>query len=570
VPVEIFLNLLLLHRLQLALDQNQSRDWVLAGILAGLAALTRPNILLFALVFCAWLLWRARTAPAALDPRRPLALFLIPVLLVVLPVTLRNFATEPELVIISSNGGVNFYISNNADYQRTVSLRPGMQWEDMVMEPVREGRVSAAAKSAFFFEKSLAYIIAEPLDYLGLLLTKGYQFWSGPEAKRNQDIYYARNHSRLLSLLLWDWYLSIPFGLIGPLSLLGLGLSLRERDPSLALLRLYALTYVASVVLFIPAARYRMPVLPVLIAFAAFAAWCLYLSARRRAWHLTAGLATPLVALLVFCNLERAAPTTEDAQLYFDLGEVHLRKGAYDEAERHSRRALELDPFYNYARHNLAVTYFHQGRYAESEQEALETAKENPQRADTQVLLGRIYAQTQRPQRAADHLRSALELDPTSGMAHYYYGRLLYHQGHYAKAARELQLALAWQPRDFWLHYELGRALQQGGKPDGALAAYERALALERRPEAANAIGTLHLLAGRTAPARTRFREALALDPGNLSARVNLALLDLGEGRLEEAVTTLRSILDESDYPPARRLLAEAYLRAVQKEGAAP
>ena len=557
VPVEVFLNLLLLYSLLLAWRRDRGHHWVLAGLIAGLAALTRPTILLFIAAFCAWALWHRRTSVC-----RSLLLFIVPIALIILPVTYRNWTIEPDLVFISSNAGVNFYIGNNADYEHTVSLRPGIQWEDMIAEPAHLGHETAAARSAFFFGKAFDYITAQPLDYLGLLYKKGFHFWSGPETKRNQDIYYARQHSRILSLLLWDWRLSIPFGLIGPLSLLGLGLSTRGKwTPPIALLRLYALVYTASVVLFFPAARYRMPVVPVLITFAAFAAFQVYLGVRRRAYIRTTVLALPLGGLLVLCNLAEATSTAEDAQLYFDLGEVHLRKQNYDLSARYSHRALELDPKYNYARHNLAVAYFHQESYGESEHEALQTLAENPRRADTRILLGRIYLATNKPQQAEAYLRRALQRNPESGMAHYYYGRLLYRQGHYATAATHLQRALSWQPQDFWLHYELGRALQQTGQTETALGQYHRALSLERRPEALNAIGALHLLAGRMQAARTHFLQALELAPNNPEVHVNLALIELENGNHAAAIDRLRQVLARGPSPYAQRLLDETYRR---------
>ena len=557
VPVEVFLNLLLLYSLLLAWRRDRGCPWVLAGLVAGLAALTRPTILLFIAAFCAWALWHRRTSAC-----RSLLLFIVPIALIILPVTYRNWTIEPDLVFISSNAGVNFYIGNNADYEHTVSLRPGMQWEDIIAEPAHLGHETAAARSAFFFGKAFDYITAQPLDYLGLLCKKGFHFWSGPETKRNQDIYYARQHSRILSLLLWDWHVSIPFGLIGPLSLLGLGLSMRGKwTPPIALLRLYALVYTASVVLFFPAARYRMPVVPVLIAFAAFAAFQFYLGVRRRAYIRTTVLALPLGGLLVLCNLAEATPTAEDAQLYFDLGEVHLRKQNYALSARHSHQALELDSEYNYARHNLAVAYFHQERYGESEREALQTLAENPRRTDTRILLGRIYLATNKPQQAEAYLRRALQRNPESGMAHYYYGRLLYRQGHYATAATHLQRALSWQPQDFWLHYELGRALQQTGQTETALGQYHRALSLERRPEALNAIGALHLIAGRIQAARTHFLQALELAPNNPEVHVNLALIELENGNHAAAIDRLRQVLARGPSYRAQRLLDETYRR---------
>jgi len=560
VPVEIVLNLLLLHRLSLALDNNRRSDWALAGIIAGLAALTRPNILLFIGGFCGWLIWRWRR-DSGLAPWRKVIYLLLPATLVISPITWRNWTAESDLVFISSNGGINFYIGNNPNYERTASLHPGMQWEKMVMEPVRAGRATAAAKSSFFLRKGLAYIVENPLDFFGRILEKGFHFWSGPETKRNQDIYYARQHSWVLSLLLWDWYLSIPFGLIGPLSLLGLGLSVRKHDPPLVVMRLYAICYIASVLLFFPAARYRMPVLPVLVAFAAFAIWCLYLSIRNKSWSRTAAMAAPLGGLLILLNLAQAAPTSEDAQLWFDLGEVHLRKGDHVLAERYSRRALELEPDYNYARHNLAVAYFQQKRYDESEMEALATLAENPLRTDTRILLGKIYLDTQKPRPAETYLHQALERDPESSVAHYYYGRLLYGQQNFAAAVIHLRKALTWQPHNFWLRYELGRALQQAGHHNEALVEYQQALNHEKRPEALVAIGALHLLAGREQEARAQFIQALELDSENPEAHINLALLDLQNDRYSAAIDRLHKVQEQHASPHAQRLLDEAYRR---------
>ena len=560
VPLEIILNLFLLYRLCSALDTNRRSDWAIAGLLAGFAALTRPNILLFIAVFCVWLIWRWWRDPGQPPWHRLIAL-LLPALLVVLPITWRNWTAEPDLVFISSNGGIKFYIGNNADYERTVSLHPGMQWEQMAMEPVRAGYQTAAAKSSFFLHKGLSYIIANPFDFFARTAEKGFHFWSGPEIKRNQNIYYARQHSQILSLLLWDWCLSLPFGLIAPLSLLGLGLSFRTRDLPIVVLRLYALCYMASVLIFFPAARYRMPVLPVLIVFAAFGLWRLYLSIRDKQWSHTATLAAPLLGLGILLNLTRAEPMAQDAQLWFDLGEVHLRKGEHVLAERYSRRALELEANYNYARHNLAVAYFQQKRYEQSEREALATLAENPLRTDTRILLGRIYLDTQKPHLAEPYLQQAIEREPTSSSAHYYYGRLLYSQRKFAEAVPYLRRAAAAQPRDFWLRYQVGRALQQSGRSSEALNEYQLALECERRPEALVAIGALHLMARRVQEARSWFDQALQLDAENPEAHINLAYIDLESGHHDLAIDRLRKVIEHSTSPQAQRLLDEAYRR---------
>lgn len=565
VPLEIFLDLLLLHRLQQALQAGRGRDWAAAGILAGLAALARPNILLFVGALWAWQAWRARQAdPAAWH--RPLARrwaqFLVPLLLVVMPVSLRNYLVGGEWALISTNGGVNFYLGNNPDYDHTVAIHPGRQWEGLVMEPVRAGYPGAGEKSAYFYDKAADYILAQPLDWLGLLLKKLYLFWSGPELKRNQDIYYGRQHSTLLSALLWDHLIAFPFGLLGPLSLLGMVLWWRR--PETGLLHLYVLAYSASVIFFFVAARYRMPVLPILLIFAAAALAELWTALRGRDGARLARLGLPLLALLVVLNLRSASDPERDAQLYCDLGEICLRQGDYDRAIQHSLKALELEPDYDYARHNLATAYLYQNHYAEAIREGLRTIQDNPGRPDTRILLGQAYAALGQWGPAALHLRQALQIDSTSGMARYSYGRLLLKQGQPAQALPHLKAARQWQPRDFWVCYDLARAYQTSGQADQARQTYQQALAIENRPEALNALGALCLEQGDLARARQYLTQALQLDPHNLEATVNTAMADLQAGQGQAAIARLQSLLQAQ---PRAALVYRALIAAYTQLG---
>ena len=54
VALEVFLNLLLLRQLIIATNKQTPSYWITAGLFAGLAALTRPNILLFIALFIVW------------------------------------------------------------------------------------------------------------------------------------------------------------------------------------------------------------------------------------------------------------------------------------------------------------------------------------------------------------------------------------------------------------------------------------------------------------------------------------------------------------------------------------
>ncbi|MCP5066498.1 MAG: glycosyltransferase family 39 protein, partial [bacterium] len=83
-----------------------------AGLLLGLAALGKPNVLLFAPVA---LLWIFTEFQRTIQWKRwlPAALFTAGVVVAVLPISIRNYIVSQDLVLVSSNAGVNLYIGNH-------------------------------------------------------------------------------------------------------------------------------------------------------------------------------------------------------------------------------------------------------------------------------------------------------------------------------------------------------------------------------------------------------------------------------------------------------------------------
>jgi tetratricopeptide (TPR) repeat protein len=344
------------------------------------------------------------------------------------------------------------------------------------------------------------------------------------------------------------------------------GLALTWRQKGTELLRLYTLSYTLSVLLFFAVARYRMPALPIFIIFAARATTILYHDLQHAPFNSSLRPLVALAILLIALNLPAAPRGKNDAQLHSDLGEVHLRKGHYAEASKYLKQALQLEPDYNYARHNLAVAYFRLNQYQESIETGLRTLEENPRRPDTHLLLSRAYGATQQYQKARHYLRRTLEIDPQNGMAHYDYGHLLYKEKNYSKAIFHLRRASEWNTHDAWTHYELGRALHHLGEESAALHAYQRAWQIEPPlPAAANAIGSLHFVAGRLQQARLYFSRALDRAPDNLEAQINLGLLDVEEGYISKGIERLQQLRDQ--YPnssTARNALREVQQRAEQ------
>ena len=195
-----------------------------AGVAFGVGALAVPTVLTFAVAVPIAILWTT--------PRRQglvwAGAFSLGVVLAVAPVAWRNWAIGGDGVGISYNAGINLYIGNNPDYEETVAIRPGWEWDDLVTQPAREGIERPSAKSAYFAARAWDYIRGDPIGWLGLMGRKLGAFWHGDERGRNQPIYFWRTYSTVLSATLWKAGIAFPFGLVAPLALWGMLLSLRR------------------------------------------------------------------------------------------------------------------------------------------------------------------------------------------------------------------------------------------------------------------------------------------------------------------------------------------------------
>jgi tetratricopeptide (TPR) repeat protein len=91
---------------------------------------------------------------------------------------------------------------------------------------------------------------------------------------------------------------------------------------------------------------------------------------------------------------------------------------------------------------------------------------------------------------------------------------------------------------DAWML--LGEACQMAFRQRDALGAYEQALALEERPDAAIAAGELYLRAGHPSEAAARFARAYAAGGGAAALRANAqALFQAGDTRAADEALSL-------------------------------
>lgn len=396
--------------------QRRNAGWICAasGAVLGLLALTRENALALVPAVAIWLLIRFRDRPAA-DRARWLAAFALGLVVVLLPVGVRNYVVGDTFALTTSQMGTNFYMGNSEEATGLyVPLIPGRhtpvyEASDAARIAERElGRsLTRGEVSSYWMGRALEFVREQPLRWLELMALKVALSWNEFEIADSEDIHVYAEWSHLLSWLLSFFH----FGVLAPLAAAGVALAWGERR-EIALLGWLALVYTASVALFITFARFRFPLVPMLVPLAALAvvrAGELFWAGRPRE------LVTPGLCLLIaaaLCNLPLLDEERFLLASHVNLGGIMLNHDRPAQAEPHLQRAFEIDSENPDLLFHMGVLRYKQGRLAEAERHLLKMCELRKGDHRGHRLLARIYRQTGRRREAIREARIAFELDP--------------------------------------------------------------------------------------------------------------------------------------------------------------
>jgi hypothetical protein len=408
--------------------------WLATGLLAGLSAAVNALALVLLPVL----------ATAA---RRRAGWILVGAAVAVAPVTLRNWVHGGQLILISSNGGINLYLGNNPRYDATVRIRPGRDWQALVRAPRLHGVVGPGRASRFFVERVAAYARRDPAGFAALQAHKLRLLVGGHEIPRNQEIYPARDWSPVLRILLWKVPgLAFPFGVLLPLAVVGL-VEAARRTPMLAAL---VVALGLAVAAFFVTARYRVPLVPLLALFAAEGArWVV---AEARPLGRTLAAVGALVVYVVANAGQGPMPTRLNPDAEHGLAHWLEREGRREDALRlYERLAREspgsFDAWYGVAQLSTAL-----GRRAEAQAALAAIRGLEPEFLDTALLLASGALEAGCGGEAVAFARRAIALDPRSDLA-----RRLLERAEALRAARPGGPAGACPPEVFVAPFPLAR-----------------------------------------------------------------------------------------------------------------
>jgi tetratricopeptide (TPR) repeat protein len=176
----------------------------------------------------------------------------------------------------------------------------------------------------------------------------------------------------------------------------------------------------------------------------------------------------------------------EDGETHYELGLVLMREKKLDDAIAEFREAIKLRPGNETSHYDLgrALSLKGQTQAAKVEfQKARDLHNRNIEETGQAIQLnnaGVALMQRRRFAQAETKFRSALDVNPTYGIALFNLGLVLAAQGEFNSAITEFRKALAQEPINPKIHFDLARALELDGNLAGAIREFQ--LTLRLRP----------------------------------------------------------------------------------------
>lgn len=342
-------------------DRQRIRDLFIAGIFLGLSAGANPNIILFAVLCVFWIIIHNKNGSFKNSLLYALFFFCV-VVLPLLPIGIRNYIVGKDIVPVTASGGIVFYSGNNQEASGLLFAPPKeilpildkelsgeLRITDITVEheAYRDIANAAAGKglkpneiSRYWFKKGIDFIRLNPLQYLKLELKKLFFSVNTYEAADTSDVY-----TNYLSLSRFPF---VTLGIVFPLCVLGIMLSLGQWR-RLMLVYLIVGVYFLNQLIFFVTSRYRVPVIPFLIIFCAYAVTRGYALFKEKQYRILSLFAVLFFVLAYASSYEDSIiKDVKKHQLayhvYFNQGVNAYMKGNHEKSRALFQKAAELDP----------------------------------------------------------------------------------------------------------------------------------------------------------------------------------------------------------------------------------
>ena len=332
----------------------------------------------------------------------------------ILPVTINNYIAGKEFVLLTSNGGINFYLGNNEKALGVYSTPKDFDFfNDMAginyAKKMTNKELTPSESSSYWYKEGFDFISSHPLDAINLTFKKLLFFFDDDENPQTSQInidFFRDKYSSILKIPLPNFLMIFLFAPAG------IYFSIRKmKEKKLTLLYLFILSYVLGTIIFFVSGRFRIAITPLFISFAGFGVVNLIEIVKQKNFKelLIPGLVAAIVFILVVFVSPKYHYSYADA--YSNLGNVYFDQKDFNEALLNYNESLKLK--------ETELTY---------------------------VLIGNTLAVKNDFNNAVKAYQSALKLNPNYALAYFNLGLLNSQKGNFDDALKQFDKSIKIDP----------------------------------------------------------------------------------------------------------------------------
>ncbi len=454
----------LIYKLSQDFSKFTWRDYAEIGVLTGIAGIFRGNTLLFAAFFFIWLVWKiVKEKEKSQELIKQTSVFVIAIVLTILPVTLHNLIYGHDFVLLTANGGINFYIGNN---ERSVGVfvtpREFDFYEDMAgrkyAERLLRRRLKSSEASSYWYKRGFDFIESHPWKYVKLEFKKLMLFFGkdeDPQTSIMSPDYFKEHYSNILKLPLFEFFFVSLFFMVGFI------FSIKYKNFSTPFF-LLLLGFVLGNILFFVNGRFRLAITPLLMIYAGYGIVKSYELISQSKWSefKIPAITVVLFVAIYYFGIDRPVFKPYDALLH--MGNKEYEEKNYKKAIEFYKKSLFYNDYY--------MTY---------------------------VNLGNAYAQLHDYKNAITAFNIAVNRKPDYYLAHFNLGFAYTQLNKWDKAVEQYKIALQYKPDFADAYRNIGIIYYVNEKYEDALYYFNRYLELstdEKTKESVREdIRTIHL-----------------------------------------------------------------------------
>ncbi len=539
--------------------------YAFSGLLMGLAAITKPVILPLVIVVAGYIYLRSGGVKKMANS---FILFMAGVMLVILPVTVRNYVVSKDVVLVASSGGINFYIGNNSRADGLTASVPeiGANWQIEDIRYLAEKEAGQSLKpsevSDYWYRKGRQWIFENPSDFAMLYVKKIYFFMNNYEVSNNRNLNAVFGANPILRIS------PLNFGMILAAVVLSFFFlhRIREKRNELILVLGLILLFAGTTAFYFINARFRLPILPLLFCLASFGVISLVDTIKTGRLLIAALCLLTGGAAYIFSISNLYQIDTGDLKSsYFNQGNYFLHTGDFEKARDNFNRLIAGDPDFPDANLNLGAAFLRLGETDSAEFYFRQELLNNPASAGALSNLATVFYLTNMFDSSLSYASRAIEVKPYFIDGYLAKARALGAKGDLASLEELLREADKKLPRKGRLY--LDAAITFGEKKEFSRAEYylKQALAEEATPveiddnaflystESYDAgqkrlrakvfyeLGYIYGVQNRLPESVEMSRQAIALDSNLAEAYVNLTSGLLLTGQVSSAKATLET-----------------------------